>query len=191
MSVAGDGKKLILVPGYGDVTQAMLQRLRDVRHKKPMAHLPEERFRELVGIAERQLASAREIEEQAAEGVPFAVEAYTRRCDEARRAIWTAHDEPLARSGQRTSESNRGNASHPRRSESVATMLLRLSKSAGTPKELWPRFLGQLGADGMEPREELTPAQDMQVHYLDEEGRPRSLSFKRFREKLRELRKKR
>ncbi|MEC8848761.1 MAG: hypothetical protein VYB93_05775 [Pseudomonadota bacterium] len=98
-------KSTVFIPGARLVAEAMLRKLHQVRHKPPMKHVADKRFAELVAGAESAIAAAISIEERATTD-DLACELYWRRCEDAKRAVLTAYDEPLARAGARQSVTN-------------------------------------------------------------------------------------
>lgn len=94
----------VFAPAYREHTEGLLGNLRRGRNRPPISKLSESRFNELVEYAERMIAQAREVEADMVTN-PLAEEVYKSRCDAARQAIRTAHDEPLAHGGRRHSES--------------------------------------------------------------------------------------
>lgn len=183
-------ESVLMVPGYRENTQRMLDKMKLVRRETPMSHLSDERFAELVCSAERHIADAVRIEDHAKKGDALALEAYKSRCDEARRSVRLSYDEPLARAGARQSQVTKQNASKPRGDKEITAFIESIARGEGQAKELWPAFIKRLDASFMQPRESITPKGDMQVTYVAG-GATRTLTFRRFRSRLSEARCKR
>lgn len=95
--------RVVFIPGYRENTEAMLAKLKKVRQNPPMKYVSDERFNALVNYAEEKIAEAIELEAEASEnpaGRNYAREFYVACCDNARKAIYTSYDEPLARMGK-------------------------------------------------------------------------------------------
>jgi hypothetical protein len=182
--------RVVFIPGYRENTEAMLNKMKKVRNKPPMKHVSDDRFNYLVQCAESFIEKAKEIEAEASEnagGKNNIRELYVAYCDEARRAIYTSYDEPLARAGFREAERQRIKASKPR-TEGITSIIERLARQceSSKPSELWLQFIGELDKGQMEPEERVTDKGSLQVAYRDQHDKLRTLSYERFGKRLRE-----
>lgn len=86
------------------------------------------------------------------------------------------------------SETASKNASAERRPEMNA-IIARLARHEGGAKTLWPRLVGELDSEGLDPVEGISPKGDMQVHYDTRDGDRSSITAGELRNRLSQARK--
>lgn len=90
--------------------------------------------------------------------------------------------------GERTSSRNAGNASKERKPE-IKEIIQRFAARPGDSGELWAALWNELDREGMDPKELATPAGDLQYQYHDRNGKPQTISKRRFATRLSQCRK--